>query len=48
MSKKIEKLKEINRLLGEVISKLETRMFVESVGDIKENSNINEILVKIK
>ena len=36
MSKKIEKLKEINKMLDIVLMKLETKLFIESISDIKE------------
>ena len=44
MSKKIEKLKEINRLLDEVLSNVETRIFIESVIDIKDNTGTNVLV----
>lgn len=33
----MEKLKEINRLLDEVLASLETRIFIESVVEVKDN-----------
>lgn len=36
MSKKIEKLKEINKMLDIVLMELETKLFIESISDIKE------------
>lgn len=36
MSKKIEKLKEINKMLDIVLMELETKLFIESISEIKE------------
>ena len=36
MTKKIEKLKEINAMIGERLMELETHMFVEKIYDTKE------------
>jgi len=47
MSNKIEKLKEINKILEEVLSKLETRIFIESVPNIRENKG-NEMFARLK
>lgn len=35
-SKKIEKLKEVNNLLNELIGKLETRLFIENISEAEE------------
>lgn len=37
MSKKLEKLKEVNATLKELLIKLETHMFVENINVDKEN-----------
>ena len=36
MSKKIEKLKEINKMLDIVLMELETKLFIENISEIKE------------
>lgn len=36
MSKKIEKLKEVNNQLNEILSKLETRMFIENINNYND------------
>jgi len=36
MTKKLEKLKEINVIISEKLMELETRMFVENIHDINE------------
>ena len=41
MSKKIDKLKEVNTQLSNILIKLETRMFIENIVDVKEKT-INE------
>jgi hypothetical protein len=33
---KLEKLKEIHAQINKIISKIETRMFIENISDIKE------------
>lgn len=41
MSKKMEKLKEVNTQLSNILIELETRMFIENIVDVKEKI-INE------
>ena len=51
MSKKLDKLKEINLLLNNVLAELETQMFIENTSDFKENMIKEEkpkIAVEIK
>lgn len=36
MSKKLEKLKEINETLKHVLDKLEIRKFIENISDVKD------------
>jgi hypothetical protein len=51
MSKKLEKLKEINGMLDIVLMELETRIFIESVSEIKEKLTDNKnprIMTNIK
>lgn len=39
MSKKIEKLKEINKTINVIINRLETQIFVENISEIYNNKN---------
>lgn len=42
MSKKLEKLREINKSLNTLLSKLETRVFIENIYDINQNKSQEE------
>jgi len=42
MSKKLEKLKEVNAQLNSVLKKLETHIFIENMGDVKDKKVIAE------
>lgn len=48
MSKKIEKLKEVNNALKNILIVLETRMFIENIIDVDDKSiNMNVTKPKI-
>jgi len=42
MSKKLEKLREVNAQLNGVLKKLETHIFIEKIGDAKDKKMITE------
>lgn len=51
MSKKLEKLKEVNNILKRVLEKLEFEMFIENINDVKDNiinNNKPKIIVNPK
>jgi len=51
MSKKLEKLREVNKLLKEILSNLETQMFIENIDetiDKKINAEYSKVVVEIK
>jgi hypothetical protein len=48
---KLEKLKEVNMNLTNVLKELETRMFIENVEDVREKKRVEEkpkVLVELK
>jgi hypothetical protein len=51
MSKKLEKLKEVNVMLNAVLMELETRIFIDNISDVKEKMTKDEkpkVMVEIK
>jgi hypothetical protein len=48
---KLEKLKEVNQQLSDVLKELEIRMFIENIEDIRERKIINDkpkVAIEIK
>jgi hypothetical protein len=51
MSKKLEKLREVNAMLNTVLMELETKLFIDNISDVKEKIIKDEkpkIVVEIK
>lgn len=45
MSKKIDKLKEVNATLNKILIQMETRIFVENI-NVEENKKLKEPIIK--
>ena len=45
MSKKLDKLKEVNLLLKEVLKRMEVELFIESVDDTTNNQDKKQMIL---